>query len=162
MNAPAGMPPRFVRPRLGTIGLALAVAVLLAASFGLSRIAGWIPRAVLSVTLVLIFIQFGIEMREGKNVAPPARPGPGAEARVGSATPAVATAWIGVALLAVLVFGTAAGSALFAAAYLRWHARESWATCGVFALALGAFLQLLFGELMRATLYAGWLRQFVG
>ncbi len=134
----------------------MAVGALLAASFGLSPIAGWIPRTVSAVTLLLIFIQFGLEMRE--HAASPPRPAPAAAQPQGNAaTPAEAVSWIAGALLAVLALGIAAGSALFAFAWLRRSAAESRTTSALFALALGASLQLFFGVVLQATLYKGWL-----
>ena len=148
-----------------TLGLALVVVGLLAASDSLSRIAGWIPRSVLVVTLVLIVIQLGLDVRRrmrDMRSTPPAGLSPGAATllRLGSVTEAVAILWVGGAFLAILLFGMTAGSALFAFAFLRGYAGENWRSSGVFALALGACLQLVFGTVLQATLYPGWLWQF--
>jgi hypothetical protein len=164
MTATAGAR-RFPRPSAGTLGLALVVAGLLAASLSLSRIAGWIPRGVLSLTLALLVVQIALEIREQLRNAPAAPP-PGANAATATTTPASAATpgeallWMGGLLLAVLLLGTTAGTTLFAFAYLRWYAGESWPTSGVFALVLGVCIQLVFGLLLQATLYPGWLWQF--
>lgn len=146
---------RLVRPRIGTMGLALAVAAVLVASFGLSRIAGWIPGLVSSVTLALIIMQFGVEMRDLRR-APPAPPAARAQPGAGAMQ---AFAWVSAALLAVLLLGAAAGSTAFALAYLRRNAGARWRSCVWFALALGACLQILFAVLLQANLHEGWLWQ---
>jgi hypothetical protein len=148
--------------RSHALGLALVVVGMLAASDSLSRIAGWIPRSVLVVTLVLIVIQLGLDvrgrMRDMRSTEPPGLSlGTATLLRVGSTTEAVAILWVGGAFLAILLFGMTAGSALFAFAFLRGYAGENWRSSGVFALALAACLQLVFGTVLQATLYPGWL-----
>jgi hypothetical protein len=149
-----------------TLALAMVVVGLLADSYSLSRIAGWIPRSVLAVTLGLIVIQLGLDVRgrmRNTQSTPPSGLKPGTATlllRVGSITEAVAILWVGGALLALLLLGMTAGSALFAFAFLRAYAGENWRSSGVFALALAACVHLVFGTVLQATLYPGWLWQF--
>jgi len=175
---------RFVRRSWDTVALALAIAAFLATSLPLSRIAAWIPRIVLLVTLALIFVQLVREAREqfGNTREPtrPAMPVSSAGSREStrqdiavskedadtasslltrSTPPAVAVLWVLGLLLSVLLLGTTIGSTLFCFAYLRWHAREALMTSGIFALGLGASVQLAFGAILKAELYRGWLWQ---
>ena len=53
------------------------------------------------------------------------------------------------------------GSAVFAFAFLRVYARENWRNSVIFAVALAACLQVVFGTVLKATLYPGWLWQFI-
>lgn len=181
MTGTPGMP-RFLHRSWGTISLAVVVSGFLAASLPLSRIAGWIPRAVLSVTLVLIVVQLALEIRERLRNAPDTSrsalpdsstaadgaidpgagvahgdPEPVPSLPVRSVTPGQAVLWLSGLLLAVLLLGTTIGSSLFCLSYMRWHARESWAISSAFALGLGASVQLIFGALLQATLHPGWL-----
>jgi len=158
---------RHARQSVVTLGLALVVVGLLANSYSLSRIAGWIPRSVLAVTLGLIVIQLALDvrarMRNARSTLPAGlRPDAVTPLRVGSVAEALAVMWVGGALLALLLFGMTAGSALFAIAFLRGYAGETWQSSGVFALALAVCVQLVFGTLLQATLYPGWLWQFAG
>ena len=72
-------------------------------------------------------------------------------------SPVVAVLWVAGLLLSVLMLGAAAGCAVHAFAYLRWHARASSLSSGIFALALGASVQLAFSTLLHVDLYRGWL-----
>jgi hypothetical protein len=158
---------RLARRSVVTLGLSLVVVAMLVASYSLSPIAGWIPRIVLVVTLALLVIQLGIDVR-GRLRNPPSTPGVGRNSvratalRVASAAEAVAVLWAAGALMALLLFGMIAGSAVFAFAFLRGYAGERWLGSAVFALALAAGLQLVFGTVLNATLYSGWLWQFLG
>jgi hypothetical protein len=149
---------RLARRSVVTLGLSLVVVAMLVASYSLSPIAGWIPRIVLVVTLAL----------RGRLRNPPSTPGVGRNSvratalRVASAAEAVAVLWAAGALMALLLFGMIAGSAVFAFAFLRGYAGERWLGSAVFALALAAGLQLVFGTVLNATLYSGWLWQFLG
>jgi len=149
-----------------TLALALVVVGLLAASYSLSRIAGWIPRSALAVTLVLIVIQLGLDVRERMRDAR-STPPPGLHTdtvtllRLVSVTEAVAILWVGGVLLALLLLGMTAGSALFAFAFLRVYAGENWRTSGIFALGLAGSVQLVFGTVLQANLYPGWLWQLL-
>lgn len=158
---------RQARQSVVVLGLALVAVGLLSVSYSLSRVAGWIPRAVLVVTLGLIVIQLGLDVRErmgtGPSTVPPGvKPPDSTLPRFGSLTEAMAVLWVGGALLALLLFGMTAGSALFACMFLRGYAGESWSKSAGFALALAACVQLLFGLALQATLYPGWIWQFAG
>lgn len=151
------LPVRFLRRSWDTVLVAVSVTACLVASWPLSNVAAWIPRIVLAIVFALVVAQLVIEFRElgpasdGQAQArlPPIRP----------TGPVVVVLWIAALMLAVLLFGTVAGSTLFCAAYLRWHAREPWRTsCGV-AVALGISVQLIFSLLLRAQLHPGWLWQ---
>ena len=146
---------RFLRRSWDTVGLALVVAGALAASLPLSRIAGWIPRTVLLVTLALVAVQLMIEFRE----VGPARGGPEPTRLppMRPTGPIVVVLWVAGLMLAVLMFGTVIGGALFCLAYLRLHAQEPWHTSSAVALLLAIALYLIFGLLLQAQLHPGWL-----
>jgi len=157
---------QLARRSVVTLGLSLVVVGMLAASYSLSRIAGWIPRIVLAVTLGLLVIQLVIDVR-GRMRNSPSIPGTGRNSgratalKVASAAEAAAVLWAAGALVSLLFFGLIAGSAVFAFAFLRGYARENWRSSAIFALALAACLQLVFGTLLQATLYPGWLWQLL-
>jgi len=158
---------QLARRSVVTLGLSVVVVGMLAASYSLSRIAGSIPRIVLVVTLALLLIQLVIDVRGRMRNPPPTRDmgrnaGRAAALKVASAAEAVAVLWAAGALLSLLLFGMIAGSAVFALAFLRGYARDSWWSSAIFALALAVCLQLVFGTVLKATLYPGWLWQFIG
>ena len=147
-----------------TISLAVLVSALLAASAPLGRVAASIPRGVLSVTLVLIGIQLLIEIRASSHAAtggaaPALAPVP--VPAVSATTPGLAALWLVGLLTAVLLLGTTLGSRVFSFAYLRWHAGARFPTSIGLALGIGASVQLIFGLLLQATLYPGWLWHLV-
>lgn len=145
---------RFVRRSWDTIVVAIVVATWLAASRDLGRVAAWIPRIVLGITLALVAVQLVLEFREirpdtdpwTRDRLPPLRRG----------GPLVVVLWILALMIATLVFGTAPGSAVFCAAYLRWHAGERWVTSTAVGAALGTIVWLIFDRLLGAALYPGW------
>jgi hypothetical protein len=167
----------FLRRHWDSLGLLLLTGALLAASLPLSRLAGWIPRTVLATTLLLLILQLVLALR-----APANRPGktmPAADPGVTDIEPAIpqetrstvpaspvpescgisplhAIAWVAALPLAILLLGVTVGAALFCVAYLRWHAAENWRVSSLFAVALGAAMQLVFGTLFQAGLYPGW------
>lgn len=137
-------------------GLTLAFLALVAARlwsvFGLSRVSGWVPLSVLSATLVLLLLQLAVELLAARRASQaPERPGAAARRRRATA----ATAWIGVLLLLSWLLGVVAGSALFCAAWLRWHARLRWSASLAQAAGLGLVLWLAFARLLGTGLYAG-------
>jgi hypothetical protein len=148
---PAGarvMPPGSWLTLVFTTGAALA----LWASFSLSRASAWIPQCVLTITLLLLLLQFCSELwaahaATSKTVE---HFTPGRFGRV-----SVALAWIGILMLATWMFGVTLGSALFCSAWLRWHAREAWSLSLAIAAGLGLVLWLLFSVLFGVGLYQG-------
>jgi MFS superfamily sulfate permease-like transporter len=139
-----------------TLAFIAAVALMLWSALGLSRVSGWIPLSVLSATCMLLIWQLVSEALAARR-APhaPARP----EAAVRDRRALAAMAWIGLLLLLSWLLGVVAGSALFCAAWLRWHARASWTASLAQAAGLGFVLWLAFAQLLGAGLYAGLLGQ---
>lgn len=152
-----------IRRSVATLGLAAVTGGLLAASWSLGPTAGWIPRLVLMLLLALLAVQLVLEVRERMNR--PARAAQPAGKPLAPVTQGAsetgALLWLGGALLAVLALGTSAGSAVYALAYLRVRGAESWLHSAGYALALGATLELVFGGLLQAELYRGWLGQLL-
>lgn len=162
MRHPAGVW-RHTMLSVSTLGLVLVAAALMASSLSLSRIAAWIPRTVLTVVLVLLVIQLGLEVR-GRMTA--VRAASDASSNAGNSrapgagvSPTIAILWLGGALLAVLLLGVTAGSCMFTVAFLRGHAGDGWRSSAMFALGLGVSLELVFGRLLQVQLYSGWLGQ---
>jgi hypothetical protein len=76
--------------------------------------------------------------------------------------PIVVVLWVVGLALAVLGLGTVVGSAVFCLAYLRVHARESWASSVAVALTLSVVVYLVFDVLLGAQLHRGWLSAIAG
>jgi hypothetical protein len=132
-----------------TLAFLALVAPMLWSAFGLSRVSGWVPLSVLSATLVLLLLQLAVELLAARRAqSPPQRPG-------------AAAAWIGVLLLLSWLLGVVAGSALFCAAWLRWHARLRWSASLTQAAGLGFVLWLVFAQLLGSGLYVGLLAQLL-
>ena len=146
---------RFVRRSWDTLAIFGGVLACLWAAAPLGRVAGWIPRGVLWITLTLVAAQLVIEYREigpetdpwRRDKLPPLRRG----------GPMVVVGWVLGLMAAVTMFGTVAGSASFCAAYLRVHARETWRASVGTGVVLAACVWLVFGWLLQAELHAGWL-----
>lgn len=139
-----------------TLGFLALVALMLWSALGLSRVSGWIPLSVLSVTSMLLVWQLVSEVLAARR-AQQAAERPQAAARGRRALAAMA--WIGLLLLLSWLLGVVAGSALFCAAWLRWHARAPWAASLAQAAGLGFVLWLAFAQLLGTGLYAGLLGQ---
>ena len=144
-----------------TIVFIILTSGFLWASVELSTSSVWIAQTVLSVTLLLLFLQLAVEQlpprwwsREPADPAPQADRVGGASANgTGALIPALT--WMVALPLAVWLFGTAIGAGLFCLAWMRWHSGERWMFSSVFSLALGMGTQLLFGVLLRAELATG-------
>ena len=135
-----------------TIAFAAGVALLLWASFSLSRASAWVPQWVLAITLVLLLLQLAGELLASRSAVAQTR----MQAANGRRTRTVAAAaWLSVLLLLTWLLGTAPGGALFCCAWLRWHAGEPWPLTLGIAAGLGMVLWLLFSELLGVGLYAG-------
>lgn len=135
-----------------TVVLTAAVALLLWASFGLSRASASVPQWVLAVTLIALLLQLARELL----VVPNALAQTGmqeADRRHKRAMAAVV--WLAVLLLLTWLLGTAPGGALFCCAWLRWHAGEPWPVSLAIAAGLGIALWLLFTVLLGVVLYPG-------
>lgn len=159
---------QFLRRSWDTVTLAGLLTAFLIASLSLGRGAAWIPRIVLVIALALTIVQLVIEARAQfgrprRDVsrlplaeAPTVVADQGAQARSARSThPVEAAIWIIGLMLAMLLFGTSPGSALFCLAYLRWHAHEEWLPSIALAALLGVGIQLVFGVLMNARLHGG-------
>lgn len=146
-----------------TLAFIALVALMLAAAAGLSRVSGWIPLIVLSATLVLLLWQLAIELmaaRSGQFSEQGSGKAAGTDPRDRRA--AAAVAWIGVLLLLSWLTGVVAGATVFSLAWLRWHARERWASSMAQAAALGLVLWLVFGQVLGSGLYPGVLWPLLG
>jgi len=146
-----------------TLAFIALVALMLAAALGLSRVSGWIPLIVLSVTLALLLWQLAAELlaHRGRFSRAPARPeGSGPDARGRRALAVIA--WIGLLLLLSWLAGVVAGTTLFSLAWLRWHARERWPASLAQAAGLGLALWLVFGRILGSGLYPGVLLPLLG
>ncbi|MGH6630007.1 MAG: hypothetical protein ACREB3_09780 [Burkholderiales bacterium] len=135
-----------------TLAFAILVLLMLWVSFDLSRASAWIPRIVLSFTFIVLLLQSSVELW-GPQLAP--REGELANESGRTARAFAAMAWISLLLLAAWLLGVALGSALFCAAWLRWHAGERWLLSLVMATAVAGVLWLLFSALPGAGLYPG-------
>jgi len=141
-----------------TLAFLAVVVLMLTSALGLSRVSGWIPLSVLSATLVLLLVQLAVEVLAARRAPQaPARP----ERPARNRRAAAAMAWIGLLLLLSWLLGVVAGSALFCAVWLRWHARASWAASLAQAVGLGFVLWLTFVQLLGTGLYAGLLAQLL-
>ncbi len=129
------------------------VVLMLAAALGLSRVSGWIPLIVLSLTLALLLWQLAAELLARREGA-----GPDARGRRALAV----IAWIGLLLLLSWLAGVVAGTTLFSIAWLRWHARERWPASLAQAAGLGLALWLVFGQILGSGLYPGVLLPLLG
>jgi len=126
------------------------VLLMLWASADLGRTAAWIPRLVLTATLVCLLIQLATEVRAARVLTAPA---PGVARNRERIVAAVA--WLGLLLLLTWLLGIAPASALFSLAWLRLHAGENWRTSLVSSTGLGLVLWLVFQVMLGADLYTG-------
>ena len=142
-----------------TLVFIVAAALMLWASQELSRAAAWIPRTVLTGTLILLLVQLANELL-GHN-APHPEPDR-ALARSRTARTLTAIAWLCALVVLGWSAGLAPGSALFCLAWLRWHGGERWPVCLVMAAALGTGLWLVFELLLGVRLHPGFVWPHIG
>ena len=135
-----------------TIVFTAWVLLMLWASIGLGSASAWIPRLVLSTTLICLLLQLVSEFRAARKSLPQARRLT-ADGRGGRTV--LAIAWLVLLLLLTWLFGVAWASAFFCLAWLRWYARENWLTSLILSAGLGLMLWLLFSVLLGASLYSG-------
>lgn len=125
---------------------------MLWASIGLSGASAWIPRLVLSATLIFLLLQLAGEFRTAWTVLPQAR----VEVTENHRGPTVtAIAWLGLLLLLTWLLGIVLASTLFYLAWLRWHAGEDWRLSLISSAGLGLALWVLFSLLLSVDLYSG-------
>jgi hypothetical protein len=155
-----------------TLAFIALVILMLAGAAKLSRVSGWIPLVVLAATLVLLLWQLAVEVLAARQAQVGDQGSDPSSAKEGGgwtafADPrnrraAAAIAWIGLLLLLSWLLGVIAGAALFSLAWLRWHARERWASSMAQAAALGLLLWLVFGQVLGSGLYPGVLWPLLG
>lgn len=135
-----------------TIVFTVWVLFMLWASVGLSSASAWIPRLVLSTTMICLLLQLVSEFRATRSLLPQTQ----VLVAVGRGGRTVAAiAWLALLLLLTWLLGVALASALFCLAWLRWHAGECWLTSLTISAGLGLALWLIFSVLLGAALYSG-------
>ena len=135
-----------------TVAFAAGVALLLWASFSLSRASAWVAQWVLAITLVLLLLQLAGELLASRNALAQVQ----MQAANGRRRRTVAAAaWLGLLMLLAWMLGIALGGALFCFAWLRGHAGERWPLAVAIAAVLGITLWLLFTALLGVGLYPG-------
>jgi hypothetical protein len=135
--------------------LLLVAGSMLWSSFGLSRVSGFIPRAVLSATCFVLAGQLVHDLWRAHSQTAALEP----ERQRGRER--VAAAWGLVLLLGVWLFGVVVGSMLFCLAWMRWHAGERWPVAVGLSSGVGALLWLVFGRLPGPGPYVGLLGELV-
>lgn len=135
-----------------TILFTLWILLMLWASVGLSNASAWIPRLVLSATLVCLLLQLAQDFRAARARLPLVQTEV-TDIRRGRTMAAIA--WLVLLLLLTRLLGIAPASTLFCLAWLRWHAGEGWRTSLVMSAGLGLALWILFSVLLGVGLYSG-------
>lgn len=151
-------------PESGLTLVLIAIVILsLLDSFGLSRVARWIPQVSLATTLVLLVMQLLVESRSTRHRAEPSSAGKASRATAIRRPAAATTAILQIGALAPLfwVLGMAAGAAVFCLVFLRCHADETWRFSLVFSLALGLLMQVIFAGILQISLYPGLIGRFL-
>ena len=128
------------------LAFAIFLSMMLWASLDLSRASAWIPRIVLGFTLIVLLLEVSAELMGVRSVMTGTEPPANADRRMRALA---AIAWITLLLLASWLLGVTLGSALFCAAWLRWHAGERWIVSLLIAVGAGLVLWLLFALLKR-------------
>ena len=147
-----------------TFVLAIITTWFLQESLGLSSVASIVPRAVISLTLLLLIVQLLLDLKISSSSQSPAAGTTvvhaGAGIPVDRRTPAwFVILWITILPAAIWLFGVVAGAAIFCLVFLKWYAFECWKISLAFAITLGFVLQLLFAFLFKITLYGGMIIQ---
>lgn len=142
-----------------TITFTAWVLLMLWVSIDLSSASAWIPRFVLSATLVCLLLQLVNELWAARTLLPQTDVLV-ADGRRGRTVAAIT--WLALLLLLTGLLGVALGTALFCLAWLRWHAGENWLASLVLSAGLGFVLWVLFSVLMGVGLYSGVLWPSVG
>jgi hypothetical protein len=147
-----------------TLALTIITLWFLQESIGLSSVASFIPRFMLTLTLFLLIVQLLLDLKE-----------PGGSSPVNAETTDILAGtdrqavrrisvwlvilWITVLPAAVWLFGVMVGGSLFCLVFMRWYAFETWKISLVFAITLGLAVQLVFSVILNITLYSGVIEQ---
>lgn len=147
-----------------TLALTVITLWFLQESFGLSSVASFIPRVMLTLTLFLLIVQLLLDLK-----------GPGGSSPVIAETTDILAGtdrqadrrisawlvmlWITVLPAAVWLLGVIFGGSLFCLVFMRWYAFETWKISLAFAVTLGLVVQLAFSVILKITLYGGVIEQ---
>ena len=136
-----------------TLGLTLAALALLVLSLRLGRAAGLVVILVSLPTSAALVVQLIAELREDASAKAGGQDKPGRGRRE-----LALLGWIGGLVLLVYLAGLTAALPIFAVAYLRMSAGESWLVSLTMGVAVWAVVYLVFGLLLETRLYEGWLQ----
>ena len=147
-----------------TLVLTIITLWFLQESIGLSSVASFIPRVMLSLTLFLLIVQLLLDLR-GPGL-PSSHTAETIDIQEDASIPAARRmpAWLVILWITVLpgviwLFGVTAGGSLFCLVFMKWYASEIWKTSLVFAISLGLAVQLVFSGILNTTLYGGVIAQ---
>jgi hypothetical protein len=147
-----------------TLVLTIITLWFLQESIGLSSVASFIPRVMLSLTLFLLIIQLLLDLRDSCGSA--SLVAVTIDIQEDAGIPAVRRmpAWLVILWITVLpgviwLLGVTAGGSLFCLVFMKWYASEPWKTSLVFAITLGLAVQLVFSGILNTTLYGGVIAQ---
>ena len=143
-----------------TLVIAIITIWFLQESRGLSRVASIVPRAILSLTLLLLIVQLLLDLKSSSGYQSPAAGTIDVQTSVtipaNRRVPAwLVILWITILPAAIFLFGVVAGGAVYCLVFMKWYAFESWKISLALAVTLGFVIQLLFAVIFKITLYSG-------
>ena len=143
-----------------TLVLTIITLWFLQESIGLSRVASFIPRVMLALTLFLLIVQLVLDLK-GSGVFS-SHVAEASDIKAGTSIPAVQRTpawlvilWITVLPAAIWLLGVVAGGSLFCLVFMKWYASETWKFSLAFSIILGLAVQLVFSVILKITLYGG-------
>ena len=143
-----------------TLGLMIIALWFLQDSIGLSSVASFIPRIILSLTLFLLIVQLLLDLKgpggSSSYVAETMDFQADSTIRAVRRTPAwLVILWITALPAAIWLLGVMVGGSLFCLVFMKWYAFETWKFSLAFSITLGLAVQLVFSVILKITLYGG-------
>jgi len=143
-----------------TLGLMIITLWFLQESIGLSSIASFIPRIILSLTLFLLIVQLLLDLKgsggSSSLVAEIIDFQADSSIRAVRRTPAwLVILWITALPAAIGLLGVVVGGSLFCLVFMKWYAFEAWKFSLTFSIILGLAVQMVFSVILKISLYGG-------
>jgi len=145
-----------------TLSLTVFTSWFLLESLFLSTVVAFIPRLIISATLLLLIVQLLLDLF-GKSALAKREPGkslPASDPVLLEQAPHpmrfyLSIFWIAALACSTYLLGLVIGPSLFCLLFLRWSAKETWFTSITYSLILALIIYSVFATMLNIVLYDG-------